>query len=40
MEVGGRVGVDGAEIEALDEAAARAAFAQAVADGIAPAPSC
>ena len=35
VEVGGRVGVDGAEIEALDEAAARAAFASAVADGIA-----
>ncbi len=34
VEVGGRVGVDGAEIEALDEAAARAAFAHAVADGI------
>ncbi len=33
-EVGGRVGVDGAEIEALDEPAARAAFAQAVAAGI------
>ncbi len=34
VEVGGRVDVDGAEIEALDEAAARAAFAAAVADGI------
>ena len=34
VEVGGRVGVDGAEVEALDEAAARDAFAQAVADGI------
>ncbi len=34
VEVGGRVGVDGAEIEPLDEAAARAAFAAAVADGI------
>ena len=32
--MGGRVGVDGAEIEPLDEAAAREAFAQAVADGI------
>ncbi len=34
VEVGGRVGVDGGEIEALDETAARAGFAQAVADGI------
>ena len=34
VEVSGRVGVDGAEIEALDEPAARAAFAQALADGI------
>ena len=34
LEVGGRVGVDGAEIESLDEAAARAGLAQAVADGI------
>ncbi len=34
VEVGGRVGIDGAEIEPLDEAAARAAFAEAVADGI------
>jgi len=33
-EVGGRVGVDGAEIEALDEAAARAALEAAHADGI------
>ncbi len=32
--VGGRVGVDGGEIEPLDEAAARAAFDAAVADGI------
>ncbi len=35
VEVAGRMGVDGAEIEALDEAAARALFAQARADGIA-----
>ena len=34
VEVAGRVGVDGAEVEKLDEDAARAAFAQAVADGI------
>ena len=34
VEVGGRVAVDGREIEALDEEAARAAFAQAMADGI------
>ncbi len=34
VEVGGRVGIDGAEIEPLDEEAARAAFASAVADGI------
>jgi 5-oxoprolinase (ATP-hydrolysing) len=34
VEIGGRVDVDGTEIEALDEAAARAAFAAAVADGI------
>ena len=34
VEIGGRVGVDGAEIEALDEAAARAAFAEAYANGI------
>jgi len=33
-EVGGRVGADGEAIEALDEAAARAALAQARADGI------
>ncbi len=33
MEVAGRVDVDGVEIEALDEAAARAAFAAARADG-------
>ncbi len=33
-EVGGRVGVDGAEVERLDEDAARAAFAGAVADGV------
>jgi len=33
-EVPGRVGVDGQEIEALDEPAARAAFAAAAADGI------
>ena len=35
VEVGGRVGVDGREIEALDEAAATQAFAAARADGIA-----
>ncbi|MCW3475881.1 hydantoinase B/oxoprolinase family protein [Limobrevibacterium gyesilva] len=35
VEVPGRVGVDGAEIEALDEDAARAAFAAARAKGIA-----
>ena len=34
VEVGGRVGIDGAEIEELDEAGARAAFQAAVADGI------
>ena len=34
VEVGGRTSVDGAELEPLDEDAARAAFAQAVADGI------
>ncbi|MGE4043261.1 MAG: hydantoinase B/oxoprolinase family protein [Acetobacteraceae bacterium] len=34
VEIGGRVGVDGNEIEALDEAGARAAFAAARADGI------
>jgi len=34
VEVAGRVDVDGAEIEALDEAAARALFAQARSDGI------
>ena len=34
VEIGGRVGVDGGEIEKLDEQAARAAFAQAVGDGI------
>ncbi len=33
-EVGGRVGIGGDEIESLDEDAARAAFAAAVADGI------
>ena len=33
-EIGGRVDVHGAEIEPLDEAAARAVFAAAVADGI------
>src|SRR3984957_15380071 len=33
-EIGGRVDVHGAEIEQLDEAAANAAFAAAVADGI------
>ncbi|MDE2575169.1 MAG: hydantoinase B/oxoprolinase family protein [Rhodospirillales bacterium] len=35
VEIGGRVDVHGAEIEALDEAAARAAFAQARRKGIA-----
>ena len=35
VEIGGRVGVDGVEIEPLDAAAARAAFALARADGIA-----
>ena len=35
VEVGGRIGVDGAEIEALDEDGAAAAFAAARADGIA-----
>ena len=34
VEVGGRVGIDGAEIEELDEAGARVAFQAAVADGI------
>ena len=34
VEVPGRVGIDGAEVEALDEAAARAAFAAAARDGI------
>ena len=34
VEIAGRVGVDGSEIEPLDEAAARAAFAEARADGI------
>ncbi len=34
VELPGRVGIDGAEIEALDEPAARAAFADAVRDGI------
>ena len=34
VEIGGRVGVDGAEIEPLDEAAASDAFAQARAAGI------
>ena len=34
VEIGGRVGVDGQEIESLDEPAARAAFAAAKADGI------
>ncbi len=34
VEIGGRFDVHGAEIEALDEAAAQAAFATAVADGI------
>ena len=34
VEVEGRVGIDGAEIEALDEVGARAAFAEAVGDGI------
>ena len=33
-EIGGRVGVDGAEIEPLDEAAARAVLAEARAAGI------
>ncbi len=33
-EVGGRVGIDGAELEALDEEGARAAFAAAVAAGL------
>jgi 5-oxoprolinase (ATP-hydrolysing) len=35
VEIGGRIGVDGAEIEALDEEGAAAAFAAARADGIA-----
>ena len=34
VEVGGRVGVDGGEIEPLDEEGARAAFAEAVGEGI------
>ena len=34
VEVGGRVGVNGEAVEPLDEAAARDAFAQAVADGM------
>jgi 5-oxoprolinase (ATP-hydrolysing) len=34
VEIGGRVGIDGDEVEALDEDAARHAFAMAVADGI------
>src|SRR3954466_1986286 len=34
VEIGGRVDVNGAEIEEIDEAAARAAFAQGKADGI------
>ena len=34
VEIGGRVAVDGTQIEPLDEDAARAAFAQAMADGI------
>ena len=34
VEIAGRVGVDGAEIEALDEAAARTAFAAARAKGV------
>jgi 5-oxoprolinase (ATP-hydrolysing) len=34
IEIGGRVGVDGAEIEPLDEAAASLALAEAHADGI------
>lgn len=33
-EIGGRIGADGTEIEPLDEAAARAAFAEASRDGI------
>src|ERR1700689_241264 len=33
-EIGGRFDVNGAEIETLDEATARAVFAEAVADGI------
>jgi 5-oxoprolinase (ATP-hydrolysing) len=33
VEIGGRVGIDGDEVEALDEDTARAAFAAAVADG-------
>jgi 5-oxoprolinase (ATP-hydrolysing) len=35
VEIGGRVGVDGAEVEPLDEAAAAEAFAAARTDGIA-----
>jgi 5-oxoprolinase (ATP-hydrolysing) len=34
VEIAGRVGVDGSEVEALDEDAARVAFATAVRDGI------
>jgi 5-oxoprolinase (ATP-hydrolysing) len=34
VEIGGRVGVDGAELETLDEAGASQAFAEAVAAGI------
>src|SRR6202521_1746629 len=34
VEIGGRVGIDGTEIEALDEASAREAFAEARAAGI------
>ena len=34
VEIGGRVDIEGVEIEALDEAGARAAFVQAVRDGI------
>jgi len=34
VEIGGRVDVDGVEIEPLDEAAARSAFAQARAEGL------
>src|SRR5205823_13517306 len=34
VEIGGRVGIDGSEIETLDEAGAREAFAEARAAGI------